>query len=434
MSYICENISSNAAGHLCFAGQDVTELAARYGTPLYIIDEDRVRQNCRRYTETFRECLPEGSGVLYAAKACCFRKLIETVAAEGLGADVVSPGEILTIERAGMDMSKTYYHSNDKTDADIRFAMERRVGYFVLESADEAVAVNAIAQEFGSCQKVLIRVTPGIDTHTYAAVNTGLVDSKFGVPVETGQAEALTKLTLELPWLQLEGFHCHVGSEVFAENVFERAAVIMVDFLADMEKKHGFVTKQLNLGGGYGVRYTNSDPYPDIPDKIRSVSSTIRERCAMHGISEPAVFMEPGRSIIADAGMTIYTAGSVKSIPGYKNYVSVDGGMTDNPRFALYGARYSCVNASRANDKPVKFFDLVGRCCESGDIIQPSVLFPEGTGRGDIIAVCTTGAYNFSMASNYNRIARPALVMLRGGESFEAVRRETVEDLLQLDL
>lgn len=434
MKYICENISVNREGHLCFAGQDTVGLAAEYGTPLYLIDEDRIRQNCRMYSEAFRECFSEGSGLLYAAKACCFRQILSVITEEGFGTDLVSPGEIITAVSAGADMSKAYYHSNDKTDADIRFAMENGVGYFVLESEEEAVAVDIAAGERGILQKVLIRVTPGIDTHTYAAVNTGLVDSKFGVPIETGQADSLTGLTLSLKNLELSGFHCHVGSEVFAENVFERSAAIMVDFIADIYEKYGFVTCQLNLGGGYGVRYINDDPYPVIPEKIRSVSSTIREHCALRGIQEPDVFMEPGRSIAADAGMTLYTAGSIKTIPGYKNYVSVDGGMTDNPRYALYRARYSCVDASRASEKTDYYCDLVGRCCESGDIIQPSVLFPESIKRGDIIAVCTTGAYNFSMASNYNRIPRPPVVMLRGGKSRIAVRRETPEDLLVLDV
>ena len=433
MEYICENISVNGEGHLCFAGQDTVKLAEQYSTPLFLMDEDRIRANCRMYSKAFKECFSEGSGLLYAVKACCFRQILSVVTEEGFGTDLVSPGEIITAVRAGADMDKAYYHSNDKTDADIRFAMENGVGYIVLESEEEAVAVDRAAAGQGLKQKVLIRVTPGIDTHTYAAVNTGLVDSKFGVPIETGQAEKLTELTLSLENLDLRGFHCHVGSEVFAENVFERSAVIMVDFIADMYEKFGCAARQLNLGGGYGVRYINSDPYPVIPEKIRSVAAAVREQCALRGIAEPDVFMEPGRSIAADAGMTLYTAGSIKTIPGYKNYVSVDGGMTDNPRYALYRARYSCIDASRASEKPDYYCDLVGRCCESGDVIQPSVLFPESISRGDIIAVCTTGAYNYSMSSNYNRIPRPPVVMLKDGESRIAVRRESPEDLLLLD-
>lgn len=434
MGFICENISVNSAGHLCFADCDTVELAKEYGTPLYLMDENRIRFNCRVYKNAFSECFGEDSYPIYAAKACCFKKIMKVVQDEGLGADVVSPGEIFTAKEAGFDMSRAFYHSNDKTSSDIRYAIDCGVGYIVLESREEAEAVNLIAGEMGIKQKCLIRLTPGIDTHTYASVNTGLVDSKFGLPIETGQGEELLREVLSLENIDLEGFHCHVGSEVFAENVFERAAVIMIDFIHMAKEKYGFATRQLNLGGGYGVRYTHSDPYLEIRSKVRDVSVAIKERCAEYELEMPAVVMEPGRSIVADAGMTLYTVGSVKSIPGYKNYISVDGGMTDNPRYALYGARYTCYDASRMTEKPVLYADLVGRCCESGDIIQPGVLFPETVSRGDIAAVCTTGAYNYAMASNYNRIPRPAVVMLRGGQSSLAVRRETLEDLTALDI
>lgn len=434
LKFICDNISVNGNGHLCFAGQDTVELAGKYGTPLFLFDEDRIRHNCRVYTEAFAKYFPCGSMPLYASKACCFKEMLRIVSQEGFGFDLVSPGEIYTAAHSGVSLENAYYHSNDKTDADIRFAMDCGIGYFVIESKDEALAVDAAAGERGIRQKVLLRLTPGIDTHTYAALNTGLVDSKFGVAIETGQAEELTEKILEMKNTELVGFHCHVGSSVFSEDVFERSAVIMIDFIAEMEKKFRYRCAQLNLGGGYGVRYTVDDPYLNIEDKIRSVSETVKSRCAKHGISIPSIQMEPGRSIVADAGMTLYTAGSIKSIPGYKNYVSVDGGMTDNPRYALYRARYTCYDASRMNERFIYPCDLVGRCCESGDVIQPGVLMSENIRRGDIIAVCTTGAYNYSMASNYNRIPRPAAVMLSGGESRIAVRRETLEDLSALDL
>ncbi len=434
MSFVCDNISVNSMGHLCFAGQDTTSLAEEYGTPLYLFDAERIRRNCRTYKKAFSENFPEGSFPVFASKACCFKEMMRLVASEGLGYDLVSPGEIHTAFSSGVSLEHAYYHSNDKTDTDIRFAMDCGVGYFVLESTEEAAAVNEAAAQKHIRQKVLLRLTPGIDTHTYAALNTGLVDSKFGVAIETGQAEELFRYVLDLKSLEITGFHCHVGSEIFAENVFERAARIMIDFIALAKRKYGYETAQLNLGGGYGVRYTENDPYLDIPEKIKSVAAEINGRCAELGIAVPAIIMEPGRSIVADAGMTLYTAGSVKRIPGYKNYVSVDGGMTDNPRFALYKARYTCYDASRMEEKPTLPCDLVGRCCESGDIIQPGVLMPESIRRGDIVAVCTTGAYNYSMASNYNRIPRPAAVMLENGESRLAVRRESYDDLISLDL
>ena len=434
LNFICDNISVNGQGHLCFAGLDTVALAGEYGTPLYLFDEDRIRHNCRVYTGAFAKYFPEGSMPVYASKAGCFKELLRIVSDEGFGFDLVSPGEIYTAAHSGVSLENAFFHSNDKTDADIRYAMDCGTGYFVIESGDEAMAVDAAAREKGIVQKAMLRLTPGIDTHTYAAMNTGLVDSKFGVAIETGQAEKLTEKILGMRNIELTGFHCHVGSSIFSEDVFERSAMIMTDFIAKMEKKYGYRCGMLNLGGGYGVRYTVDDPYLDIAEKIRSVSETIAARCARHGISVPLIQMEPGRSIVADAGMTLYTAGSIKSIPGYKNYVSVDGGMTDNPRYALYRARYTCYDASRMNERFIFPCDLVGRCCESGDIIQPGVLMSENIGRGDIIAVCTTGAYNYSMASNYNRIPRPAVVMVKDGETRLAVRRETLEDVASLDI
>ncbi len=434
MSFTCDNIDVNAEGHLSFAGQDTVLLAKEYGTPLYLMDENRIRMNCAVYRDAFAKYFPEGSRPLYASKACCFMELYRIIGSESFGADVVSPGEIYTAKKAGFDLSLACYHSNDKTGDDIRYAMKAGVGSFVLESIEEAYAVDAIAKELKMTQRVLIRITPGIDTHTYVAVNTGLVDSKFGVPIETGQADQLTKTVLKLKHLRLAGFHCHVGSEVFEENVFERTAAIMISYIGHVRDSFGYQAEVLNLGGGYGVRYVHSDPYLDISEKIRLVAETINRCCKKLGLPFPLIEMEPGRSIVADAGMTLYTVGSRKMIPGYKNYVSVDGGMTDNPRFALYKARYSCFDASRMNEKTGIVCDVVGRCCESGDIIQPNVAMPEKICRGDILAVATTGAYNYAMASNYNRIPRPAVVILKNGSSRLAVRRETLDDLTALDI
>jgi len=433
-SFPCDNLAVSSDGHLCFAGQDTTALAAQYGTPLYLMDEERLRHNCRIYTEAFRRYFSPDSRPLYASKACCFKQMLRIAQEEGMGLDLVSCGEIFTAVGAGVDLSGAYFHSNNKTDADIRFAIEHGVGYFVVDNIEELRVIEAEAAAQGICQKILLRLTPGIDTHTYAAVNTGLVDSKFGSAIETGQAEEITAFALSLPHIELVGFHCHVGSMVFAEDVFERSAVIMLRFMAEIRKRCGYTARQLDLGGGYGVRYASGDPTVDIGQKIADVAEAVRAACAELDMPMPDILMEPGRSIVADAGLTLYTVGTVKSIPGYKNYVSVDGGMTDNPRYALYGSQYSCFLANKMNE-PASFpCSLVGRCCESGDILQENILLPESTRRGDIAAVCTTGAYNYSMASNYNRIPRPPVVMLRGGESYVAVRRETYEDLIRSDL
>lgn len=431
---ICNNLSVNEKGHLALGGQDTVDLAAQYGTPLYLFDEDRIRERCRTYLTALKETFGESATALYASKAASFKQIYRVMKEEGMGVDVVSSGEICTAVAAGFPMERAYFHSNNKTDADVRYAMEQGIGYFVVDNREELDAIQAIASDLGIKQKVLLRLTPGIDPHTYAAVATGKVDSKFGSAIETGQAEEMTVYALSLDRIDLCGFHCHVGSQVFDSDVYLRASAIMLDFIAQMKSKYGFIARELDLGGGYGVRYLDTDPVIDIAANIREVGAAIKSQCHALGLDLPAVRMEPGRSIVADAGMTVYTVGTVKRIPGYKNYVSVDGGMTDNPRFALYKSSYTVLLANRPNDPADKFrCSVVGRCCESGDILQENVPMPENVGRGDLVAVLTTGAYNYSMASNYNRIPRPPVVMLRGGKSFVAVRRETAEDLCRND-
>jgi len=430
---ICDNITVKDK-ILYFAGQDTTELAKKYGTPLYLMDENKIREKCRIYKKAFEKHFGPGSRPLYASKANCFKRIYEIMTEEGMGIDVVSSGEIYTALQAGYDISQAYFHSNNKTDEDIRFAMENGIGYFVADNEEEIIAIEAEASRRGICQKVLLRITPGIDPHTYEAVATGKVDSKFGAALETGQASEFVKFTLTQPHVSLEGFHCHVGSQVFGEDVFERSAVVMLEFIAEMKEIYDYTAKVLDLGGGYGVRYVDSDPYLNIEEKIGEVAAVVKTTCEKLHMEMPEIHMEPGRSIVADAGMTLYTVGTVKKIPGYKNYVSIDGGMSDNPRFALYGSSYTCLPANKMDEVSDFLCDLVGRCCESGDIIQENILMPASIGRGDIVAVCTTGAYNYTMASNYNRLRRPPIVMLKDGESYVAVRRESFEDLCRNDV
>ena len=432
---ICNNLSVNEKGHLCLAGMDTVDLVKQYGTPLYLMDEDRIRERCRTYLDAMKDAFGDNALPLYASKAASFRAIYRIMKDEGMGVDVVSSGEVFTAVSAGFPMENAYFHSNNKTDADIDYAMENGVGYFVVDNVEELNAIERIASSRGIQQKVLLRLTPGIDPHTYAAVATGKVDSKFGSAIETGQAEEIAVYAMKLSAVKLMGFHCHVGSQVFDSDVFLRASEIMLDFVALMQKKYGFVTEELDLGGGYGVRYLESHPEIDIGTNIHEVAASMKAYCQKLGISLPAVRMEPGRSIVADAGMTLYTAGTVKRIPGYKNYVSVDGGMTDNPRFALYGSPYTVFLANRMNAPAPKFTcSVVGRCCESGDILQENIQLPEDVTRGDIVAVLTTGAYNYSMASNYNRIPRPPIVMLSGGKDKLAVRRESFADICRNDM
>lgn len=432
---LCENIGVNSAGHLTFAGQDTVDLAKEYGTPLYLMDENRIREKCRIYMKAMKDAFGEESHPVYAGKAACFKYIYRIMKEEGMGIDLVSPGEIYTAHSQGFPMENSFFHGNNKTDADIAYAMECGVGYFMVDNMYEIKAINDLAGKRGQVQKVILRLTPGIDPHTYSAVATGKVDSKFGIAIETGQAEDFVKEAVNLKNVKIMGYHCHVGSQVFDEegSVYLDASDIMLSFAADMEKKYGLSMEILNMGGGYGVAYTEEDTGVDISANIHLLAGHIKAECEKLGIKMPKVLMEPGRSIVADAGMTLYSVGTLKEITGYKNYVSVDGGMTDNPRYALYGSKYTVYLAERMNDEATFRCDVVGRCCESGDIIQPDVLLPKPE-RGEILAVATTGAYNYSMASNYNRIPRPALVMLKDGESFLAVKRESFEDLVKNDL
>lgn len=427
------NLSINAEGHLTLAGVDTVKMAEKYGTPLYLLDEDRVRENCRTYLTAMKEYFGGDSGPLLASKALSFKGIYRIAAEEGMRTDLVSLGEMFTAHAAGFPLSRAYFHGNNKTDADIETAIRYGVGTFVVDNREELYAIDRIAGEHGVTQNILLRLSPGIDPHTQEKISTGKVDSKFGTAIETGQAEEITREALALANVKLLGFHCHVGSQIFEETPFTDAADIMLAFMACMRDRLGFTATVLNLGGGFGVRYTEEDPVIDYRANIRLVAEHVKARCAEYRFPMPEILMEPGRSIVADAGLTLYTVGSVKTITGYKSYVSVDGGMPDNPRYALYASRYTVALASRMNAPRDFVATVAGRCCESGDLIGEDMTMARPV-RGEILAVLVTGAYNFSMASNYNRIPRPPLVLLRGGEDTVGVKRETYEDLYRLDM
>lgn len=431
---ICENLSLDSDSNLLFVGRDLRSLAKEYGTPLYVMDEDHIRKMCRTYREAMLFAFGEKAMPLYASKACSFKQMYRIMAEEKMGVDVVSVGEIVTAKSAGFDLSRAYFHGNNKTDEEIRFAMEAGIGYFVVDNEEEIDAIEKIGEALGKKQKLLLRITPGIDTHTYEAIATGQVDSKFGSAIETGQAMAITKKTLSQRHAVLVGFHCHVGSQVFDSDTFLRSAEIMMLFLNSVRSETGFTAEELSLGGGYGVRYTEEDPVMDLKENILQVGEKIKVLCDQLSFPQPKILMEPGRSIVASAGLTLYTVGTVKKIPGYKTYVSVDGGMTDNPRFALYGAVHTPVCPEKMAEEADMECSVVGRCCESGDILCEGAHLPSSVKRGDLLAILTTGAYNYSMASHYNRVPNPAVVMLSGGKDFLAVKRETAEDLIRLDV
>ena len=428
-----QNLSINESGHLTFAGHDTVDLAAQFGTALMVMDESVIRGRCRTYQQAMAEHLPAGSHPLFASNSLSFKRIYEIMREENMGIDVVSSGELHTAARAGYPLENAFFHGNSKTDFDIAFAMDNNLGYFVCDNIDELNAIDAEAGRRGIRQKILLRIAPGIDPHTHAKISTGSIDCKFGTAIETGQAEALALEALAKANIELAGYHCHIGSQIFEHEPFQDAAHIMLHFAADLHDKHGFAPAIVNLGGGMGVPYTEEDPKIDYAANIAVIGRIVKAVCAERKLPEPAILMEPGRSIVADAGITLYHVSSIKNIPGFKNYVAINGGMTDNPRYTLYQSSYTVLPADRMNDEADFTCTIAGCCCESGDLIQENVTLPEPK-RGDLIAVLTTGAYNYSMASNYNRVPRPPIVLIGENGPYIAVRRETYEDLTAYDL
>ncbi len=428
-----DNYTVGENGHLFVGGCDTVSLARKYGTPLYVIDEDKVRRSMRKFREIMQKYFPAGSRVLYASKALSYVDIYRVAASEGLGADVVSSGEIYTALKGGLPGSAMYFHGNNKTDEDIEYALGAGVGTFVADCREELEYLDAAARRIGKKQDVLLRITPGIDPHTHKKVVTGSVDSKFGTPIETGQAYELVRFALGLKNITLRGFHSHIGSQIFDSGPFSDAAEIMMRFIADLPGKLGYTAEYLNLGGGYGVTYTEDRADLDADRVLREISEKLTGLAGEFGIEVPKIIIEPGRALVAAAGVTLYTVGSVKNIPGYRTYVSIDGGMPDNPRYALYQSDYTALIASKAAEPASQRVTIAGRCCESGDLIQENAPL-QSCRRGDILAVLVTGAYNYSMASNYNRIPRPAMVSVSGGKDRLVVRRESFEDLVRNEL
>lgn len=430
---LSKNITVADNGTLEFAGYNTVALAEKYSTPLYLMDENLIRERMREYKSALADFFSESSVPEYASKAFSCKRIYEIAKEEGINVDVVSVGELYTAFKAGFPVKNCFFHGNCKTDADIEFAIKLGVGFFVIDNIDEIYTINNIAEKYGIVQKAIIRVTPGIDPHTHKKISTGSEESKFGISLKSGEALSAVKVALDCKNIELSGFHCHIGSQIFESEPFVTAAEVMVSFMVSVREIYGYTSNYLNLGGGFGVKYVENDPEIDYRSRIEEVSIKIKAICEKENYPLPDILMEPGRSLVADAGMTLYTVGNVKEIEGYTNYVSVDGGMTDNPRYALYESNYTVYNATRAGEEPDYVATIAGRCCESGDLIQENVKIKKPQ-KGDIIAVATTGAYNYSMASNYNRVARPPVVMLGDNGDYIAVKRETLDDLIKLDI
>ena len=428
-----KHFDTNQAGHLTVGGVDTVKLAEKYGTPLYVMDENAFREQCRIYKNAATLHFGEDALPLYASKALCFTEIYRIAAEEGMGIDCVSGGELYTAKRAGFPADRIYFHGNNKTDKDISDAMDMGVGTFVVDNCDELMAVSEQAQSRGIKQRILLRITPGIDPHTHRAIMTGNVDSKFGNAIVTGQAMEIVKKAIDAKGVELVGLHCHIGSQIFDIEPFADAARIMTQFIAHIKEECSFEIRELNLGGGLGVKYTEYDRDVDYASAIADIAKIVTELCREYGVAMPKVRLEPGRSLVAAAGATLYTVGSVKEITGFRNYVSVDGGMPDNPRYALYQSQYTALVANRAAEPKNYRATVAGRCCESGDLIGENMELQRPV-RGDILAVLVTGAYNYSMASNYNRIPRPPVIMIKDGEDRVVVRRETYEDIVRNDV
>ncbi|MEN8614506.1 diaminopimelate decarboxylase [Dehalogenimonas sp. THU2] len=420
----------DARGHLVIGGCDAVDLAKEYGTPLYVFAEDDFRARCHEFKREFGDRC-SGTRVVYAGKAFLNRAIVKIVAEEGLGLDVVSGGELEIAGAAGFPMSDVYFHGNNKSDAELELAVERRVGRVVIDNTDELERLDTVAAGRGVRMRVLFRIRPGIDPHTHAKISTGNVDSKFGFSLaEAGTAvpQAMTSKNLDLA-----GFHYHIGSQIFGIQPFLDALKTTLEFVADMKKSHGFSTTELDIGGGYAVQYLTGKAPPPPADYAEAIIDHFNSECRRLDIMPPVLTIEPGRALVARAAVALYTLGAIKNIPGIRQYACVDGGMADNIRPALYGAEYEPFLANRMSDLANTVYTVAGRFCESGDTLATDIKLPD-VKSGDILVMPVCGAYCLPMASNYNAALRPAVIMVKDGRSRMIRRRETLEDLLRCDI
>ncbi len=425
----------NNNGILEVGGVSATNLAKQFGTPLYVLDQAYIEDMCKIYSQTLASEYGQGM-IYYASKAFSCKQIYRIVDGVGVGADAVSGGEIYTALKAGFPMENICFHGNNKLASELELAIDSGVGYVVLDSFGEADFLDELCKRKGVMQNVLIRVNPGVEAHTHHFIQTANIDSKFGFSISNGQALDIVKYVLTKNNLNLKGLHCHIGSQIFEEKSFIIAVNKMTDFYKKIKDELGVEFDNLNLGGGFGIWYADGDEKKsciDYAEYIKKISIALKEDIKNKGIKKPFLMLEPGRSIVGEAGITLYTAGRIKEIKDIKKYVAVDGGMFDNPRFALYQAKYTVLAAERLNDKANDVYTIAGKCCESGDIIAEDCKLPE-IKEGDLLAVLSTGAYNYSMASNYNRNLIPSVVIVKDGVASYAVKPQTYEDLIRNDV
>lgn len=425
------SLGINDKGHLEIGKLDTTTLIEEFGSPLWIIDEEGLRENCRSFKNAFAKW--GNTEVTYASKSLSNLSILRIIDEEGLSLDVVSGGELYTALSANFPAEKIYFHGNNKSVAELTYALESKVARIVVDNFYELEVLNGIAKGLGRSADIILRITPGVEANTHEYIKTGQIDAKFGFTLPDGDAIKAAKAAIDYPYLNLKGIHCHIGSQIFDLGGFVVATSLMLDLITTIKRETGYECSELDVGGGFGIYYTKGDE-PISADKWAEViMTTVRKECAKNNLTVPKIIIEPGRAISGPAGITLYTIGSYKVVKGIRKYIAIDGGMTDNPRPALYGAKYAALIANKAREKPDELVTVAGKCCESGDILIEDIYLPNPE-PNDILAVFATGAYNYAMASNYNRLPKPAMLLVQNGQADIIVKGETYEDLVRNDL
>lgn len=420
----------NSQGHLEIGGVDLVSLAQEYGTPLYIMDEAAIRKNCRDYLAAFRSRYPKVE-VSFASKAFLCTGICKVIEQEGLSLDVASGGELFVALRAGFPVERITLHGNNKSAEELRMALDAGIGHIVVDNFYEIDLLTELTAGRKEPQSILLRVAPGIDPHTHKRISTGQVDTKFGFDVSSGAALTAVSRVREIPGLRLKGLHCHVGSQLHDTECHEASTGIMVDLLAQIKQEFGLELDELNIGGGLGIRYLRGHRPPTLDEFADTVVGVLRRKLDEAGLTYPTLLQEPGRFLVGEAGTTLYSIGAIKNIPGVRTYISVDGGLSDNPRPAMYDAKYEAIVANKAGQEADQVVTVAGKHCET-DILLWDVALADPQ-PGDLLAIQSTGAYNYAMASNYNRFRRPAVVLVNDGQADLLVRRESYEDLVRQD-
>ncbi|GAA0481495.1 diaminopimelate decarboxylase [Salinibacillus aidingensis] len=426
-------MSTNKSNHLHFGGMDMLELAQTYGTPLYVYDVHKIRENAKAFVDTFKQ-LEVPFQVAYASKAFSSVAMLQVAKQEGLSLDVVSQGELYTALQADFPVERIHLHGNNKSAEELDMALKHKIGCIVVDNFYEISLLENLVNEYQQAVNVLLRVTPGIEAHTHDYILTGQEDSKFGFDLSNGQAEQALLQLLPNENINVMGLHCHIGSQIFETTGFVMAVQKLYQTMNHWYQTHHYIPEVLNLGGGFGIKYTEEDEPKPLAQYAEVLVQEVKKQAGHFGLPVPEIWIEPGRAIVGDAGITLYSVVSIKEIPGVRTYVSVNGGMTDNIRPALYNAKYQAVVANKLHEAPTKTVSVAGKCCETGDMLIWDEKVPDSIEAGDILAIFSTGAYGYSMSNNYNRFPKPAVVFVENGQSQLVVKRESYQSLTQNDL